>query len=58
MLRDFFTQIQTLKQAATPPPAMPGMMPGAPPPQATAEPLPQSPLVPNAIAPPSTGMAA
>lgn len=44
MLRDFFTQVQTLIQAATPPP-----MPAAPPPQATAAPLPQSPLVPNAV---------
>lgn len=43
MLRDFFTQINTLKQAATPPPmAAPGPMP-------TANPMPnaQSPLVPN-----------
>lgn len=41
-LRKFFTQIQTLKMAATPPPA-PGITP-----QATPEPLPSSPLVPNA----------
>lgn len=41
-LRDFFDQIQALKQAAMPPPAP------QPPPQATAKPLPQSPLVPNA----------
>lgn len=51
-LRDFFTQIQAIKQAAMPPPqAQPGVgAPGQPqsiPPQATAQPLPQSPLVPN-----------
>lgn len=47
-LRDFFTQIQALKQAAQPP--MPP--PGAPiPPQAQAEPQPQSPLVSNATVP-------
>lgn len=46
MLRDFFAAVQTLKQAAMPPP-MP--MAGAPVPQATAAPLPQSPLVPNAV---------
>ena len=44
MLRDFFTQIQTLIQAAMPPP-----MPAAPTPQAQAAPLPQSPLVSNAV---------
>lgn len=44
MLRDFFTQLQTLKQAATPPPPML-------PPQATPQPLPSSPLVPNANQP-------
>lgn len=44
MLRDFFTQIQAIKQAAQPPMAPPQ---GANPPQAQAAPLPQSPLVPN-----------
>jgi len=43
LLRDFFTQVQTLQQAAQPP-----QMPQIPP-QATAQPLPQSPLVPNAV---------
>jgi hypothetical protein len=42
MLRDFFTQIQTLLQASQPPP-----MP-APTPQANPMPAPTSPLVPNA----------
>ena len=52
-LRDFFSQIQTLKQAAQPPP-QPGMMPGpggaagAPTPQAAPEAPPTSPLIPNA----------
>jgi hypothetical protein len=47
MLRDFFTQVMDLIQSATPPP-MP--QPGAPnTPQASAAPLPQSPLVPNAV---------
>lgn len=41
MLRDFFTQIQALKQAAMPPPT-----PG-PTPQANPEPTPTSPLVPR-----------
>lgn len=50
-LRDFFSQIQALKQAAMPPPA-PGVQPGAPTPQASPEPAPTSPLIPNA---PSTG---
>lgn len=58
MIRDFFSQVQALKQAAVPPapPQMPGGaqgaapgQPPAPPPQAQAEPLPQSPLVPNAV---------
>ncbi|CAM6031362.1 unnamed protein product, partial [Sphagnum compactum] len=40
-LRDFFSQIQTLKQAAMPPP-QPAAVP-----QANPQPLPQSPLVPN-----------
>lgn len=44
-LRDFFSQIQTLKMAATPPSVVP---PPSPTPQATPQPLPQSPLVPNA----------
>lgn len=44
-LRDFFDQIQAIKTAAQPPP-MPVGAPNAP--QATAQPLPQSPLVPNA----------
>lgn len=46
-LRDFFTQIQALKQAAQPPP-VPG---GAPVPQAAPMPQAQSPLVPNGAAP-------
>lgn len=44
LLRNFWTQLQTLKAAAMPPP-MP--MPG-PTPQGVAEPLPSSPLIPNA----------
>ena len=48
-LRDFFTQVQTLKQAAMPPP-MPQA--GAPGPQATPQPAPQSPLIPNSPNPP------
>lgn len=47
LLRNFFKQLQALKQAAMPPP-MPGMMPGAPTPQARPEPAPTSPLIPNA----------
>lgn len=46
MLRTFFTQIQTLKTAMMPPP-MPMGAPGVP--QANPEPLPTSPLVPNAV---------
>lgn len=50
MLRDFFSQIQTIKQEAMAPP--PGAMPGAPTspatPQANPEPAPTSPLIPNA----------
>lgn len=47
LLRDFFTQIQNMVASANPPP--PSTAPGgAPIPQANAEPLPQSPLVPNA----------
>lgn len=44
LLRDFYTQVNALIQAATPP--QPPM--ATPTPQATPEPLPQSPLVPNA----------
>lgn len=60
MLRDFFSQVQALKQAAMPPPAPPqgplatpggpqgaSPSPGGPTPQAMPQPLPQSPLVPN-----------
>lgn len=43
MLRDFFKQVQTLKMAA-----MPATMPGQAVPQANPQPLPTSPLVPNA----------
>lgn len=56
MLRNFFSQIQALMQAAQPPmpmgmpPGAPGMPPEAPnAPQAVPEALPQSPLVPNAV---------
>lgn len=45
-LRDFFSQVQALIQAAMPPPPMPAGAPNAP--QANAQPLPSSPLVPNA----------
>lgn len=48
MLRDFFKQIQALKQAAMPPPMPAPGIPGGPTPQANPEPLPTSPLVPNA----------
>lgn len=46
MLRDFFTQVGALMQAAQPPapPAQPNISP-----QASPEPLPTSPLVPNAV---------
>lgn len=44
-LRDFFSVVQTIKQAAMPPP-MPSTQPGVP--QASPEALPTSPLVPNA----------
>lgn len=54
MLRDFFSQVQTLTQASQP--ATPGMSPGAPagsaaggPQLATPEALPSSPLLPNGI---------
>jgi hypothetical protein len=43
-LRDFFDQVQAIKQAAMPPP-MPNA--GAPAPQANPQPAPSSPLVPN-----------
>lgn len=46
MLRDFYTQIQALKQAAQPP-APQQVAPAQNVPQAQPEPLPQSPLVPN-----------
>jgi hypothetical protein len=49
-LRDFFDQIQAIKQAAMPPPMpmAPSNSPqGAPQPQANPQPLPTSPLVPN-----------
>lgn len=45
LLRDFFSQVQAVKAAATPP-APPAATPN--PPQAQPQPLPQSPLVPNA----------
>jgi hypothetical protein len=51
MLRDFFTQIQALKQAAMPPaapPGAPGQAPGANAPQAVAAPPAVSPMLPNA----------
>ncbi len=47
MLRDFFSQIQAIKQAAVPPPA-PMPPPNAP--QANPQPAPTSPLVPNSPA--------
>lgn len=51
-LRTWFTQLQTLKQAAMPPP-MPGPMP-----QAGPEPAPTSPMVPNSPNPPAPMLAA
>jgi hypothetical protein len=45
MLRVFFSQVQSLMQAAQPPMPPPGMPPAAP--QANPEPAPTSPLVPN-----------
>lgn len=45
LLRDFFSQVQAMKQAAMPP-APPQ---AAPVPQANPQPLPTSPLVPNAV---------
>ncbi len=52
MLRDFFNQVQALKTAAMPP-QMGAMAPGGAPntPQGTPPPLPQSPLIPNAVNP-------
>lgn len=47
-LRDFFSQIQTIKQAAQPPPVAPGAVPGGPAPTAVPQAPPQSPLLPNA----------
>jgi len=49
-LRDFFNQIQAIKQAAMPPPvAQPVATPqGAPAPQAVPQAPPESPLLPNA----------
>lgn len=49
LLRDFFTSIQTMKQAAQPPaPGAPDPSAGALAPQANPEPAPTSPLIPNA----------
>jgi hypothetical protein len=45
MLRNFFTQVQSLKQAAMPP--VPPQMPQGASPNAAPQPLAQSPLVPN-----------
>jgi hypothetical protein len=50
MLRDFYSQVQALKMAAMPPaPPMANT-----PPQANPQPLPTSPLVPNAVQSPAT----
>jgi hypothetical protein len=54
LIRTFYSQVQMLKKAAMPPAPPPGMMPGMPggapnPPQAVPAPLPQSPLIPNAV---------
>ncbi len=51
-LRDFFKQVQALKQAMQPTP-----MPAQPTPQANAQPTPTSPLVPNGANPPPTASA-
>lgn len=54
LLRDFFTQIQAIKEAAMPPqqpgmpPEAPGQSPGGPSPQANPEASPVSDLLPNA----------
>lgn len=50
-LRDFFSQVQAIKSAASAPAAPPAGAPGqaaGPSPQAAPEPLPTSPLIPNA----------
>jgi len=49
LLRNWFQELQTLKGMATPPPQLQPAMP-----QASAQPLPQSPLVPNANVPNGT----
>lgn len=51
-LRDFFSQIQAIKMAAMPPQLPPAGAPNTP--QAAPQPLPQSPLVPNAQTAPQT----
>lgn len=48
-LRDFFNQIQAIKQAAQPPMPQPAASPQGATPQANPEPLPTSPLIPNAV---------
>lgn len=48
MLRDFYSQVQALKTEAVGPP--PPQMQAPNPPQAQPQPLPQSPLIPNAVA--------
>jgi hypothetical protein len=49
MLRDFFTQVQAIKQVAmTPPPMAPGAPGSTPMPQANPEAPPTSPMLPNA----------
>ncbi len=48
MLRDFYSQIMDLMQAAQPPAPPPGAAPGGPAPQAVPEAPPTSPLIPNA----------
>jgi len=52
MLRDFYSQVQGMKAAAVPPqmPQAGAPQPGAPTPQANPQPLPTSPMVPNAPA--------
>lgn len=47
LLRKFFKQVQTLKQAAQPPAMPPGAAAGGPAPQALPETPPTSPLIPN-----------
>ncbi len=53
MLRTFFDQIQDFKTQAQGAASMAGPQPGMNPAQAQAEPLPQSPLVPNAVGTPA-----